>query len=217
MKHWRGRWIIFFALLSWLASAPVLEAQVKSGSGPEITPAKPGPGQLGETIPDWQARLELARLLSHMKKYDESITEYQKVLREKPDSVEARAELGRVLFWSRQRDKALKTLEMIPPERMDDQSRAVLADLYGAQKQYAKAEALYRDYLAKHPDDLSARLKLAELLSWSKRYPESLGQFEIILRARPNDLQVRRKYALVLSWAGRKAEAIKELRKTLEP
>ena len=152
-----------------------------------------------------------------MKKYDESITEYQKVLREKPDSVEARAELGRVLFWSGQRDKALKTLEMIPPERMDDQSRAVLADLYGAQKQYAKAEALYRDYLAKHPDDLSARLKLAELLSWSKRYPESLGQFEIILRARPNDLQVRRKYALVLSWAGRKAEAIKELRKTLEP
>jgi tetratricopeptide (TPR) repeat protein len=217
MKQWTGRGIIFFALLLWLAGTPVLETQVKRDTGPEITPDKPEPGQLGETIPDWQARLELARLLSHLKKYDESITEYQKVLSEKPDSVEARAELGRVLFWSGQRDQALKTLELIPPEKMDDQSRAVLADLYGAQKKYAKAEALYRDYLDKHPDDLSARLKLAELLSWSKRYRESLDQYEIILRAQPDDLQVRRKYALVLSWAGRKAEAIKELRKTLEP
>jgi tetratricopeptide (TPR) repeat protein len=217
MKQWAGRWITFFALLSWLVAAPTLEAQVKPGTDPEIIPAKPEPGQLGETIPDWQARLELARLLSHLRKYDESITEYQKVLREKPGSFEARAELGRVLFWSGQRDEALKTLEQIPPEKMDDRTRAVLADLYGAQKQYGRAEALYRGYLKNHPDDLQTRLKLAELLSWSKRYRESLEQYEVILQARPDDLQVRRKYALVLSWAGKKAEAIKELRKTLGP
>jgi len=217
MKQLMARVIFFLALLSWLAAVPALEAQVKRGTGPWITSAKPEPGQVGETIPDWQARLELARLLSHLKKYDESITEYRKVLREKPDSVEARAELGQVLFWSGQRDEALKTLEQIPPEKMDDQTRAVLADLYGAQKKYAQAEALYRDYLKNHPEDLQARLKLAELLSWSKRYRESLEQYEIILQARPDDLQIRRKYALVLSWAGRKTEAIKELRKTLEP
>lgn len=207
----RLSWLV---VLLWLAAAvPALSAPGETGPG--VAPPRPNAGQLGKTIPDWQARLELARLLSYMKKYDESVAEYAKVLKEKPGSIEARAEMGQVLFWSGQRDEALKTLEQVPPEKLDDRTRTVLADLYGAQKQYDRAEALYRDYLDKHPEDWGTRLKLAELLSWSKRYRESLAQFEIILRARPDDLQVRRKYALVLSWAGRKAEAIKELRQTL--
>jgi tetratricopeptide (TPR) repeat protein len=192
--------VLFLLLLCLSAAFPALGAEVETGPGAGVTTSKPAAGQLGETIPDWQARLELARLLSYLKRYDESIGEYQKVIREKPDSVEARTEMGQVLFWSGKREEALKTLEQVPLEKMDDQARTVLADLYGAQKRYDQAEA---------------RLKLADLLSWNKRYRESLAQYEIILKARPDDQQVRRKYALVLSWAGRKAEAIKELRKTL--
>jgi thioredoxin-like negative regulator of GroEL len=167
-------------------------------------------------IPDWQARLELARILSYMKRYDESISEYEKVLQEKPDVPAARAELARVFFWNGQTDKAFKILQPIPLEDLDDQSRQVLADLYTARKDYAQAESIYQSYLTAHPDDLKVRLKLADLLSWTKHYSESLVQYEIILKARPDDLQVRRKYALVLSWAGRKTEAMVELRKTLK-
>lgn len=208
---------LLWLLLCLSAAFPARGAAVKTGSGNGVTPSKPAAGQLGEIIPDWQARLELARLLSYLKRYDESIGEYQKVIREKPDSLEARTEMGQVLFWSGKREEALKTLEQVPLEKMDDQARTVLADLYGAQKRYDQAEALYRAYLDKHPEDWGTRLKLADLLSWNKRYRESLAQYEIILKARPDDQQVRRKYALVLSWAGRKAEAIKELRKTLGP
>lgn len=205
----------FWVLLCLAVAVPALAVPKETGPGVGVAPAKPAAGQLGETIPDWQARLELARLLSYLKRYDESIAEYEKVLRERPDFVEARTEMGRVLFWSGKRREALQTLEQVPLEKMDDQTRTVLADLYGAQKKYDQAEVLYRAYLEKHPEDWGIRLKLAELLSWSKRYRESLAQYEIILQARPDDQQVRRKYALVLSWAGRKTEAIKELRKTL--
>ncbi len=174
----------------------------------------PGPGT--DVIPDWQARLELARILSYMKRYDESISEYEKVLKEKPDALSAKVELARVFFWSGQTEKAFRMLQPIPLEALDDQSRQVLAELYTARKDYTQAESIYQSYLKAHPDDLKVRLKLAELLSWTKHYPESLEQYEIILKARPDDVQVRRKYALVLSWAGRKAEAMAELRKTLK-
>jgi tetratricopeptide (TPR) repeat protein len=213
-----NRSLALFCLLLCLAAAfPAPGRAAKKVPGAGVTSSNPAAGQLGETIPDWQARLELARLLSYLKRYDESIAEYHKVIREKPDSMEARIELGQVLFWSGKQEEALQTLEQVPREKMDDKARTVLADLYRAQKKYAEAEALYRAYLQKHPEDWGTRLKLADLLSWNKRYRESLAQYEIILKARPDDQQVRRKYALVLSWAGRKAEAIKELRKTLGP
>ena len=215
MKWFDGRPAFLLALLWFFVAIPALGAQVETGPGAIASPPPPPAEQLGEAVPDWQARLELARLLSYQKKYDESVAEYEKVLREKPDSVEARAEMGQVLFWSGRRDEALKTLEQVPPEKMDDQTRTVLADLYGAQKKYDQAEALYRAQLDRHLEDWETRLKLADLLSWSKRYREALDQYEIILKARPDDLQVRRKYAQVLSWAGRKAEAVKEMRKTL--
>ena len=208
--------LVLFGLLLCLAAAlPGLGAAAQNGPGAGAAPAPPAAGQMPETIPDWQARLELARLLSYLKKYDESVAEYSKVLKEKPDSVEARMELGQVLFWSGKPDEALQALEQVPPDKLNDQARSVLADLYRAQKKYGQAEALYRAYLQRHPEDWGMRLKLADLLSWNKQYRESLAQYEIILKARPDDQQVRRKYALVLSWAGRKTEAIKELRKTL--
>jgi len=194
----------------WLSVGPCLGAT--QNSAPAVIP----PGQSADVIPDWQARLELARILSYMKRYDESIAEYEHVLKEKPDLLAAKAELARILFWSGQTDKAFKMLQPIPLEDMDDQSRQVLADLYTARKDYTHAENIYQSYIKAHPDDLKARLKMADLLSWTKHYPESLVQYEIILKAKPDDLQVRRKYALVLSWAGRKAEAMAELRKTLK-
>ncbi|MDD3581544.1 MAG: tetratricopeptide repeat protein [Desulfobacca sp.] len=215
MKWSKGRLAFWLAWLWLVAAFPLLAAAGETSSSAKVAPSISTAGQPGETMADWQARLELARLLSYQKKYAEAATEYEKVLREKPDSVEAKTELGQVLFWSGKRAEALEILEQVPLEKMDDLTRTVLADLYRAQKRYDRAEALYRAYLDEHPEEWGIRLKLAELLSWSKQYRESLDQYELILQARPDDVQVRRKYALVLSWAGRKAEAIKELRKTL--
>ena len=170
---------------------------------------------MGEDIPDWVARWELARVLKQIKRYDESLVEYTKLLREKPHLYEAEIEMAEVLFSQRRNSEAVRLLEQIPVGKMDDRARLLMADLYVTQKDYGKAEVLYRIFLEIHPDDHHIRYRLAEMLSWDKRYDASLAEYRTILGAYPDDIQVRRKYALVLIWAGKAAEAVNELKQTL--
>lgn len=199
------------------AIEPAVSSMKTSEPGSPIDGPVPPTAQIaGDEVPDWQARWELARLLSYSKRYAESLTEYEKLLKEKPDLWQAKAEMATVLFWNKQPDRALEMFKQIPQDQLNDSARLALADLYVAQKEYSKAEALLRTYLEKSPDDESARLKLADLLSYQKLYQESIKHYEIILKDHPDDIQVRRKYALVLSWAGQRERAIEELQKTLK-
>lgn len=179
--------------------------------GVKLLPVKPG-----EEIPNWVARWELARVLSYAKRYDESITQYGKLLKEKPDLVEAKVEMAKVLFWKGDQKTAVKILEQVPPKDLKGDTKVLMADLLVAQKDYAKAEPLYEAHLDSHPEDQAARLKLAEMLSWQKKYDASLREYRKILKALPDDIQVRRRYAFVLIWAGKHSEAASELQKTLD-
>lgn len=170
---------------------------------------------LGDEIPDWKARWELARLLSYVKRYPESVEAYRKVLKEKPEMVAIKSELARVLFWSGQKEHALRLFEQIPPDSFDDEARIILGDLLAYEKQYARSIAMYEDYLKTHPDHYQVRLRMAEVLGWAGRYRDAEAQYRKILDTVPDDIQIRRKYAMVLSWSGRTAEAIDELKKTL--
>jgi thioredoxin-like negative regulator of GroEL len=172
-------------------------------------------GSGSEEIPDWIARWELARVLSYVKRYEESAEEYRKLLKEKSDLTEARAEMAQVLFWQGKTEEALAELERIPPAKIKDGTRELMADLYRSHKRYEKSESLYRSILEHTPDNHKVRLKLAEILSWVKRYDDSLAEYRKILAKQPQDIQVRRKYAFVLIWAGRHAEAALELKQTL--
>jgi len=181
---------------------------------PQATSASPS-GK-GEEIPDWVARWELARALSYAKRYDESVSEYKKILKERPDLVKAKTEMAKVLFWQGKKQEAAAILETLKPDQTDDESKLLMADLYVVQKSYKKAAPLYRAYLEKHPGNHGVRLKLAEVLSWDKQYEASLKEYRQILTALPEDIQVRRKYAFVLMWSKRYDEAANELRKTLK-
>ena len=176
----------------------------------KVVPVKPG-----EEIPEWVARWELARVLSYVKRYDESIAEYGKLLKEKPGLMEAKVEMAKVLFWKGDQKAAVQILEQIPPKDMKGDTKVLMADLLVAHKDYAKAEPLYKAYLDSHPEDQAVRLKLAEMLSWQKKYDASLREYRKILKARPDDIQVRRRYAFVLIWSGKHSEAASELKKTL--
>ena len=175
-----------------------------------MVPVKPG-----EEIPEWVARWELARVLSYVKRYDESIAEYGKLLKEKSGLMEAKVEMAKVLFWKGDQKAAVQILEQIPPKDMKGDTKVLMADLLVAHKDYAKAEPLYKAYLDSQPEDQAVRLKLAEMLSWQKKYDASLREYRKILKARPDDIQVRRRYAFVLIWSGKHSEAASELKKTL--
>jgi tetratricopeptide (TPR) repeat protein len=213
-KFWIG--LILFILV-----ASALQAQDK--------PSPPQPNILDpdylnrpqdsekEMIPDWQARWELARILSYVKKYPESITEYERLLSERPELSEARLEMAHVLNWMGSPEKAIRIYEEIPSDKLDDRSRIEMADIYLAKKQYNQAMTLYQNYLETHPQDYQVRAKLADALSWSGKYAEAIAVYKKILIQVPNDKQIRRKYAFVLIWSNQHEAAIAELRKTLDP
>lgn len=209
LANWRIIIGLAVILTAWWP-APA-QAQTKAAS-PKTAAA---PQALGQDIPEWQARLELARLLSYAKRYPESIAQYRKVVAEKPDLVAAKAELAKVLYWSGKAAEATELASSLPREALGDDGRLLLADLLVSKKDYPQAVALYKEHLAAKPDDLSARLKLAEVQSWMKKYDESLANYRLLIKARPDDIQLRRKYAFVLIWSGNREEAITQLEKTL--
>lgn len=173
-------------------------------------------GSLSQELPDWKTRWELARVLSYVQRYDESIAEYQKVLEEKPSLRQARLEMAKVMAWAGKTDQAQDILESFSREDLDPESRLDLADIYAAQNNYNQAVSIYETYLREHPDQDRVRLKLAQTLSWSSEYERSLKHYEILVDKRPDDIQLRRQYAQVLTWAEHYAQAIEQYRKTLQ-
>ncbi len=204
--------------LTWAADPAVPPpAAIQPAASPPVshTP-QPDLAAIGEDIPDWQARWELARLLSYVKRYDESLAQYRKLLQEKPNLQEARIEMASVLSWTGRVDEALALLHKIPQQGLNRNGRLALADIFIAGRDYPAAEALLWEELQASPDDDPSRLKLAEILSWSKRYDDSLKEYAILLKHQPDDQQLRRKYAYVLIWAGKREQAVDELRKSLK-
>jgi thioredoxin-like negative regulator of GroEL len=195
-----------------LLALPVpLAAQAPSqiqAAGSGLPPAR-------DDISDWQARLELAKLLTESGRHAEAAEQYRKILRDKPDLAQARAGLARALFWSGKPDEAAAELSKAPTASLSAEDRLLQAELHLAAGRHEEAIAALRAYLAMRPADVKARLKLADALSWRKRLDESLVEYEKVLAAAPDDQQVRRRYARVLTWAGRNDEAIRELRKSL--
>lgn len=199
-------------LLILMLCCPAGWAQIPARDVPALDPATFTEGD----IPDWVARWELARVLSYAEQYAESVTEYQKLLQEKPDLLQARAEMAQVLFYKGDTQAAHHELTALPTENLPLSTSLIIAELYAAFKEDTKAEPLFQLYLAQYPEDHQARLKLAEMYSWVERYSEAVREYEVILNALPQDIQIRRRYAFVLSWMGRHAEAAEQLRRSLD-
>ena len=197
--------------------AMVLDAQTVLPGRSAVGPERPEPvlPQPGGVIPDWQARLELARLQSYVGDFRGSLDSYARVLADQPDNLQVRLERAKVLTWADRHEEAWVELASIPEDRLDTESRLILADLHAARQDYDKSLTILAEHLQNAPDDHSSRLRMAEVLSWAGRYEQSLEQYATLLKVLPDDVQLRRKLAFVLSWAGKHDQAIRELQATL--
>ena len=193
-----------------------LVSLVRANPPPPSAPTLPQvPASAIASIPEDEARVELARVLSWQQRYDESLAEYKKALAVRPADAALRAEYGQVLGWSGRRADAVATLSALPAEALSPAAAVLLADLILGDNKFAEATALYRRVLVVAPDDQPTRFKLARVLSWQKHYDESLAEFDILLAAAPGEIQIRRHRAQVLGWAGRVEEATAEWLRTL--
>ncbi len=219
--------IVLFMAVGLLCLTGVdLSAQQETppGANQDTFPSKPQPEQLSQEdqnitslsqeLSDWKARWELARVLSYVQRYEESIAEYKKVLQEKPDLKQAKLEMAKVLAWAGHREQAQNILETFARKDLDPQTRIELADIYAAQKEYAKAISIYQTHLGQHPKQDKIRLKLAQTLSWAGEYEKSLKEYKTLVDKHPEDIQLRRQYAQVLTWAERYEQAIEQYRRS---
>lgn len=175
----------------------------------------PIPAAALEVIPEWQARVELARVLAYARRYDEALAEYQIALQARPDLPELRVEYGQVLGWAGRTEAAISTLGGMPSSDLTPAAAVLLADLLLGNREFDRSAHLYQLALAQQPDDHATRFKLARVLAWEKRYDESLAEYRRLLAALPADVQLQRHYAQTLGWAGKLEEAITAWRQTL--
>jgi tetratricopeptide (TPR) repeat protein len=221
--------IVSFAvagLLCFASTAFAVQQETSSTAGTTMQtlggqPALSGPDNLDFTaanqqVQDWKARWELARVLSYVQRYDESIAEYKKVLKKKPDLTQAKLEMAKVMAWAGYTDQAQTILESFALQDLDPETRIELADIYAAQKEYDQAISIYQEYLDDNPQNNRIRLKLAQTLSWASEYEKSLQHYKTLVAKHPKDIQLRRQYAQVLTWAEHYDQAISEYRKTLQ-
>ncbi|MCG6894161.1 MAG: tetratricopeptide repeat protein [Desulfobacteraceae bacterium] len=221
MSDIRSRLLLALVLVCWVGTGPPVPAETlreKLFSVPSnrIGPVdEPDLKPLGEEIPDWKARWELARLLSYTGKYMEAIKAYRRVLSEKPELIGARIELARVLYWNDESKEALENLSMVPDEELQDTDRILLGDLFAFQKQYGRAVTQYQHVLEAQPGRTDVRFRLAEVYTWADRFDSALEAYRQVLKGDPDNIQARRKYAQVLAWTGDREEAIRQLEQTL--
>lgn len=164
---------------------------------------------------DWDARLEYARVLSYLKKFQEAEHEYEKLSAEKPDSSLVKIELAQMYYYQEKYNEALKLLDALPESDQSAKVDQLYGDIYMVQKQYDRAEERYLRAIELTVDKDPLKFKLADMFSWQQRYPESLQIYEELLAKHPDDIALRRKYAMVLLWAGQEEKAAEELKKTL--
>jgi tetratricopeptide (TPR) repeat protein len=171
---------------------------------------------IGDPVPQWLARWELARALTYAGKYDEALIQYKKLQIERPQINESlQREMATVLFWSGDKEAALKMLQQLG-SAADESGQMLMADLLVADKKYDEAIGTYQNLLTSAPNNDEVRLRLAEVLSWQKKYEPSLALYKQVVERHPDDQNIRKKYGMVLMWAGNQKEAIVQLQKSLE-
>lgn len=143
--------------------------------------------------------------------YDEAIQQYQAVLRQDPQNLDAKQGLADTLSWSRRVDEALPLYEEVYHDTQDpevaqriaalksEQAAAVSRATLGEQvvkarqkawgKRYDEAILEYRAVLSQDPANLEAKQGLADTYYWSSRYADALALYQEVY-AETNDAEL---------------------------
>lgn len=144
-------------------------------------------------------RILLGLMLSWDGRYDEARTQFQTVLKQKPDSLDATKGLANVEIWSDHKKQALVVINNGLKYHSRDKdllkqrdtaqgysntlSPADLRKIYSS-GQIEKAKEIARAYLSKN-DNVDIRLVLGLMESWDSEYDDSKVQLKTVLQKSP--------------------------------
>ena len=148
---------------------------------------------------DLGTQFNRAVALQQQGKFIEAATEYQAVLKRKPDYVEAQANLGVVLARLGKYEEAIQAYEAA--YRLAPQLTPILLNLgiaYYRAGQFAKAVEVFPQFLVKQPDSIQARHLYGLSLAALGKDEEAIQQLEPTLDTAPPDPAVL--YTIGLSY-----------------
>ena len=168
-----------------------------------------------------KVRFKLAEILSWAGRYDESITEYEKILAKSPDDIQVRRKLAFVLSWKSDFESAIKQLNPTLATRKqktsvivdkysavsDVDAEVMLGNLYVWTKKYNEAVEIFEKIIKKEPQNKKARIGLADVYLYSKNLPKAVENYKIALEENPTSEEIKKKYAFALNWNGDYEEA----------
>ena len=151
--------------------------------------------------------------LWHQGKYKDSVTLLRAALKSDPDFAMAHAALGNEYFsfvtnapveGKQEYEKALALAS-----RITDRERQLIQINYADDLEHVTdAEALYRAYLSRYPDDWTTLSSCARLLRRHGRGSEAIAQYKEILRVAPDDARTYIELATAYRTLNRLPEAL---------
>jgi len=142
------------------------EAYLKSGN---VDDARSTIAQLDKiSSEDYRTLTGIGVMLARYHLYDDAIQHFQAALQANPNSDEVNFDLANAYFRKHLYSQALDTAGQVSPEgRKDDAYLALLGDIYAHLGDTAHAKDIFRDAIARNPDDDQNYLALS-LLEFSE-------------------------------------------------
>ncbi len=157
--------------------------------------------------------LEQARALVEQRDFAAAIPWYQQALRGAPDNADLMIELARVYGWAdRNRESAesyARVAERFPARRADVLPSLAWQLLWSGQP--AAALPLFREVVAKAPQNREALTGLAQALNETGRHRAAAREYAALARADPGDVGIKLRLATTQYWAGHSGEALATL------
>jgi tetratricopeptide (TPR) repeat protein len=137
--------------------------------------------------PSSDAVTALANLYMRGRRFPEAEEYLKKLVAQQPQNAAAHIQLGRILAAEGKNDAAVAELQAGAKYAPADLSvQRDLADLYTTLGKNDQAEAVYRSFLAKNPNDPALHRSLGQTLMREKKYADAQQEFLTVISLKPD-------------------------------
>ena len=158
--------------------------------------------------------INIAKSLSWAKKFNDSLTELQLIIRDQPSNCEAILHLARVYLWTRNTDESITAFQKAGETCKDTENRAAafkeLAQIYVSKNNIEKAANAFAEALPTIRKEMTddEKLEVAKYLSWGRQYDKAIIELNVLLEDNPSNCNVNLHLSRVLTWNGQIDDAI---------